>query len=97
MAKTPEQQAIWGGIAGESFDQCYHQACDTIHNVDVGAIDVNSDAIAFATLTFAYSTESVNGVRGRPVPGRPFTMPEPAGPEGTFVESGGAAPSHGDI
>ncbi|MBN2621953.1 MAG: M28 family peptidase [Acidimicrobiales bacterium] len=97
VAKTPEQQAIWGGIAGESFDQCYHQACDTVDNVDVGAIDVNSDAIAFATLTFAYSTESVNGVGGRPVPGRPFTMPEPAGPEGTFVESGGAAPSHGDI
>ena len=53
--------------------------------------------IAFATLTFAFSTESVNGVAGRPVPGRPFTMPTPAGPEGTFVTSGGAsAPSHGE-
>ncbi len=96
--KTPEQQAIWGGIAGEAFDQCYHQACDTIDNVDEEAIDVNSDAIAFATLTFAYSTEPVNGVPGRRVPGRPFTLPTPAGPEGTFVGSGGAAaPSHGEL
>ena len=27
--KTAEQQAIWGGIAGEQFDPCYHEACDT--------------------------------------------------------------------
>ena len=95
--KTPEQQAIWGGIAGEAFDQCYHEACDTIDNVSAEAIDVNSDAIAFATLTFAYSTESVNGVPGRRVPGRPFEMPTPAGPEGTFVIGGGAsAPAHGE-
>jgi hypothetical protein len=46
------------------------------------ALDVNSDAIAFAVLTFAYSTESVNGVPGKGVPAsKPF--PEPAGPEGT--------------
>ena len=96
--KTAEQQALWGGVAGESFDQCYHQACDTIDNVDEEAIDVNSDAIAFATLTFAFSTETVNGVPGRRVPGRPFVMPTPAGPEGTFVTSGGAAaPSHGEL
>jgi hypothetical protein len=37
-------------------------------------------------LKFAFSTESVNGVPGRPVPGRPFFLPEPAGPEGTFQE-----------
>jgi Zn-dependent M28 family amino/carboxypeptidase len=95
--KTPEQQALWGGIAGEAFDQCYHQACDTIDNVSEEAIDVNSDAIAFATLTFAFSTETVNGVPGRRVPGRPFTLPTPAGPEGTFVGSAGAAAPHGAL
>jgi Zn-dependent M28 family amino/carboxypeptidase len=68
-AKTEEQAAIWGGTAGEPFDPCYHQACDTIDNVSAEALDVNTDAIAFATLTFAYSTESVNGVRGIRVPG----------------------------
>jgi hypothetical protein len=42
-------------------------------------------------LTFAYSTESVNGVEGTKVPGRAFQLPEPAGPEGTFAEEDGGA------
>jgi Zn-dependent M28 family amino/carboxypeptidase len=91
--KTEEQEAIWGGTAGEQFDPCYHLACDTFDNVDLHALDVNSDLIAFAMLTFAYSTESVNGVPGKRVPGPPLNLPPPAGPEGTFVESdGGAGP-----
>ncbi len=92
--KTSEQQAIWGGEAGEQFDPCYHEACDTFENVDLHALEVNSDLIAFAMLTFAYSTESVNGVPGKKVPGPTFTLPTPAGPEGTFAESGGGL-AHG--
>ena len=95
VIKTAEQQAIWGGTAGEQFDPCYHQACDTFDNVDLHALEVNSDLIAFAMLTYAYSTESVNGVPGKRVPGPPFTLPAPAGPEGTFAEGGGGAgPAH---
>ena len=75
--KTEEQEAIWGGTAGEAFDPCYHQACDTYQNVDLHALEVNSDLIAFAMLTFAYSTESVNGVPGKKVPGPTFTLPAP--------------------
>ena len=82
--KTAEQQAIWGGTAGEQFDPCYHLACDTFANNNDHALDVNSDAIAFATLTFAYSTASVNGVPGQQVPGSQ-PLPAPAGPEGTFT------------
>jgi Zn-dependent M28 family amino/carboxypeptidase len=85
VVKTPEQASIWGGTAGESFDPCYHAACDTYDNVDLDFLDVNSDLIAYAALTYAYSTESVNGVRGKPVPGA-TPLPEPAGPEGTFVD-----------
>ena len=82
VLKTAEQAAIWGGTVGAQFDPCYHAACDTYANVAEHALDVNTDAIAFAVLTFAYSTESVNGVRGKRVPGsRP--LPAPAGPEGT--------------
>jgi Zn-dependent M28 family amino/carboxypeptidase len=84
--KTEEQEAIWGGTAGEQFDPCYHLACDTVDNVDLHALEVNSDLVAFAMLTYAFSTETVNGVPGKPVPGRPFELPEPAGPEGTFLE-----------
>ncbi|SFF40890.1 M20/M25/M40 family metallo-hydrolase [Blastococcus tunisiensis] len=90
--KTEEQAAIWGGTAGEQFDPCYHLECDTLRNYDAHALDVNSDLIAFAMLTFAYSTEPVNGVPGKKVPGRPVQLPAPAGPQGTFAgeEDGGA-------
>jgi Peptidase family M28/PA domain len=91
--KTEEQEAIWGGTAGEQFDPCYHLACDTFANINLHALDVNSDLIAFAMLTFAYSTESVNGVPGKRVPGPPLNLPPPAGPEGTFAEGdGGGGP-----
>ena len=82
VLKTAEQAAVWGGTVGAQFDPCYHAACDRFPNVAEHALDVNSDAIAFAVLTFAYSTESVNGVPGRPVPGR-TALPTPAGPAGT--------------
>ncbi len=89
VVKTEAQAAIWGGTAGEAFDPCYHRECDDIDNLALDALDVNSDLIAFAMLTFSYSTESVNGVPGEPVPGKPFELPAPAGEQGTFVEAAG--------
>ncbi len=94
QVKTAQQEAIWGGTAGDQFDPCYHQACDTFDNVNLHALEVNSDLIAFAQLTYAYSTESVNGVAGQMVPGPPVNLPPPAGPEGTFGSQGGGA-AHG--
>lgn len=90
VVKTEEQAEIWGGTPGEQFDPCYHLACDTIDNLSLEALDVNADAIATAVLTYAYSTEAVNGVVGKKVPGR-FTIPAPAGPEGTVGSDGGGA------
>ena len=84
--KTAEQQAIWGGTTGAQFDPCYHAACDTYANNNDHALDVNSDLVAFAALTFAYSTESVNGVPGKKVPGAKAWTATPAGPEGTFPD-----------
>ena len=89
VPKTEEQEAIWGGTAEQQFDPCYHLACDTFDNVHLHALEVNSDLIAFAQLTFAYSTESVNGVQGKRVPGRRTALPAPAGPEGTFAGGDG--------
>jgi Zn-dependent M28 family amino/carboxypeptidase len=84
VVKTAEQQAIWGGTVGAQFDPCYHQACDTFANNNNHALDVNSDSIAFSLLTYAYSTEAVNGVPGEPVPeSDDFPIPEPAGTQGT--------------
>ena len=90
--KTEEQEAIWGGTAGEQFDPCYHEACDDLDNLDLHAFEVNSDLIAFAQLTFAYSTESgQRRARASGSPGRKLRLPAPAGPEGTFAEWRGAA------
>lgn len=49
--KSAEQAAKWGGTAGEAFDPCYHSSCDTTANIDVTALDRNSDAIADAVWT----------------------------------------------
>ncbi|MGB0098717.1 MAG: M28 family metallopeptidase [Nocardioides sp.] len=86
VAKTAAEAALYGGVAGASYDPCYHQACDNltgagqdvalydqlredytlVGNVNRHALDVNSDAIATAVLTFAYDTSTVNGEPGHP-------------------------------
>lgn len=63
--KTAEEAALWGGTAGAAYDPCYHQRCDTIANVDLTALDVNSDAVAYAVLQYAMNTADVNGKRGK--------------------------------
>jgi len=91
--KTVEQEFLWGGEAGEQFDPCYHLACDTIDNYDAHALEVNSDAVAFAVFKYAASTEGVNGVQGSTVPGT-FSVPAPAGPEHTFAGPLGGDDGH---
>jgi Zn-dependent M28 family amino/carboxypeptidase len=91
--KTAEQAAIWGGTVGDQFDPCYHDSCDTYANNNLHALEVNADAVAFAVFTYAYSTETVNGVPGVRVPGH-FTIPAPAGPRHTFAGGdGGSSPA----
>lgn len=55
--KTDEQAAIYGGTAGETYDQCYHSACDTIANINVEVLDQMADAIAYATQSYADLTK----------------------------------------
>jgi Zn-dependent M28 family amino/carboxypeptidase len=63
--KTAEEAGIWGGTAGQAYDACYHEACDTYDNVNLDALDVNSDAVAFATLQFAMNLENIIGEHGK--------------------------------
>jgi Zn-dependent M28 family amino/carboxypeptidase len=65
VVKTDDQANKWGGVAGQSYDPCYHQLCDNLGNVDRVALDRNSDAIAFVLGSYAISTEDVNGVPPR--------------------------------
>ena len=93
--KTEEQQAIWGGTAGDQYDPCYHLACDTIDNPSTEALDVNVDAIAYAIFNLAASTEAINGVPGTSLPGRGPDDVAIDGPQGTFLSGGGSHIDHG--
>ena len=57
--KTPEQAALFGGVAGEPADPCYHQACDTVANVDLGIATELAQAFAWATLELAGVQEPI--------------------------------------
>jgi len=63
--KTAAEVALWGGIAGQQYDQCYHLVCDTYNNVNLSALDTNSDAMAYGVLQYAMNTSDVNGVKGK--------------------------------
>ncbi|HEY0636263.1 MAG TPA: M28 family peptidase [Pseudonocardiaceae bacterium] len=63
--KTQAQAGKWGGQAGVAYDRCYHQACDTMTNLDRRALERNADAMAHVVATYAMSTRDVNGERGR--------------------------------
>ena len=60
VIKTEEQAAIYGGVAGDAFDPCYHAECDDIFNVSERAVEVNADAIAFVTSLLARSTKVID-------------------------------------
>ncbi|MEU8259278.1 M28 family peptidase [Micromonospora sp. NPDC048999] len=45
--KTPAQQALFGGTAGQMFDHCYHQTCDSLTNINRKALGANAPALAW--------------------------------------------------
>ncbi|BBG04529.1 amidohydrolase [Pseudonocardia saturnea] len=57
--KTPEQAEKWGGTAGQSFDPCYHTACDRLTNIDRTALDRNLTAMGSAIGRFAVDLTGV--------------------------------------
>jgi Zn-dependent M28 family amino/carboxypeptidase len=59
--KTVAEAAVFGGTPNVAHDACYHQACDTIRNVNTTVLEQMADAIAHSTLTFAMTTSAING------------------------------------
>ncbi|MGH2679151.1 MAG: M28 family peptidase [Actinomycetota bacterium] len=67
--KTPGQVAVYGGIAGEQYDPCYHEDCDTFlgtggatpPGLGLVSLDQLSDGTAHATFSFAMTTSAVPG------------------------------------
>ena len=60
VIKTPAQVVKWGGTAGIAFDPCYHAVCDTMANLSHEALDLNSDAVAYAFYLYASGKEVIN-------------------------------------
>jgi Zn-dependent M28 family amino/carboxypeptidase len=52
--KTAEEAEMFGGTVGAKHDTNYHQATDTIENVNRDSIDIFAPAIGFAVHTLAY-------------------------------------------
>jgi len=63
--KTADEAVLWGGTAGQAYDPCYHQACDTYANNNETALEHNSDAVAFAVLQYGMNTSEINDVKGK--------------------------------
>ncbi len=59
--KTAEEALMFGGTAGEAYDECYHQDCDDIGNINRRALKANLGAIMDSVKRYARTTRTVNG------------------------------------
>lgn len=75
--KTEEQVALYGGTAGEQYDQCYHLACDTFDNISLEVLDQNSDAVAAAVITYAQDLSSITDNQIAMITGDAGNLPGP--------------------
>jgi hypothetical protein len=57
--KTAEEEALYGGQAGQMYDSCYHQACDRIANLNRAEFDRNTRAVAWQIGRFAVDVGDV--------------------------------------
>ncbi|KAF3902911.1 hypothetical protein AA313_de0209411 [Arthrobotrys entomopaga] len=55
--KTEAEAKLFGGKAGQPYDACYHQACDTIKNLNYGAWITGAKAIADSIAKYGVSIE----------------------------------------
>jgi Peptidase family M28/PA domain len=51
--KSAEAARRFGGTAGQPYDPCYHQGCDTVSNVDLRLLGQMADAAAVVALRLA--------------------------------------------
>jgi aminopeptidase S len=58
--KTRKQANAWGGQAGEPYDRCWDEPCDTIDNVNREVLNHYMRAIAGTLAHFATSTEQLH-------------------------------------
>ncbi|MEU2720108.1 M28 family metallopeptidase [Streptomyces smyrnaeus] len=93
--KAAEQQKLWGGTAGAAYDGCYHQACDTLKNINTRAFDLNVKAIANAVGHYAWDTSGLPRGSDRPAAAR-LTTPEADTGSGSGSDTGSGSGSGSD-
>ncbi|MDO3332086.1 M28 family metallopeptidase [Mycobacteroides abscessus] len=59
---SDEEAKQWGGKAGQPFDPNYHQAGDTLANVNKDALKINAGGVAYTVGLYAQSIDGRNGV-----------------------------------
>jgi aminopeptidase S len=52
-SKTGTQAKAYGGTPGRDLDPCYHEACDTLSNIDSALLQEMSGALAYVTAAYA--------------------------------------------
>ena len=62
--KSPDQQRLWGGVADQPFDANYHRSGDSLANINVHALELNSRAAAWGVATYAVDITGPDGVPG---------------------------------
>lgn len=72
--KTAEQTARYGGVTGEAYDRCYHQACDDYTNVSTPGLRQLADGAAHAAAVYAARVEPL----GAPAPPPPTARQQSA-------------------
>jgi len=50
--KTEAEALLFGGMAGEPYDSCYHKACDTVSNMNTQIFTENARAVAHVAQYF---------------------------------------------
>ncbi|WP_412543333.1 M28 family peptidase [Longispora sp. K20-0274] len=54
--KSSAEATKWGGTAGQAYDSCYHQSCDTTNNINATALNRSVDGIAYTIWKVAVSS-----------------------------------------
>jgi hypothetical protein len=57
---------LFGGTAGRPNDPCYHQACDTVDNINRGVLEENARALMRAVTAVAAATRKASSEPAAP-------------------------------
>jgi Zn-dependent M28 family amino/carboxypeptidase len=60
--KTHEEFLLFGGTEGQPLDPCYHQACDTVDNIDQTALGIHGAGVGYTVGLYAQDQTGRNGM-----------------------------------